>query len=85
MIHRREFLHNAGAALALATMDAAALVAGGAQRTASPCKPIGWAKWSAEEPWFPVFGWCPCADPGADHACYRRTPYAVVACYADAA
>jgi hypothetical protein len=39
--------------------------------------PIGWAKWSAEEPWFPVYGWTP-PDRRIEPAVM---PYAVVACY----
>lgn len=41
-------------------------------------KPIGWAKWNAEEPWFPVYGWLRQVGPVAN---MPSPPYAVVACY----
>ena len=75
-IGRREFLHSAGAALALATLEVAAVAI-----PEPPAKPIGWAKWSPDDCWHPVYGWTP-PDRRIEPA---TMPYAVVACYADAA
>lgn len=79
-IGRREFLHSAAAMLALGASPVLAM------SVEAKTKPIGWAKWSAEEPWFPVYGWCP---PNDGAICLQRLqrqpPYAVVACYADQA
>ena len=74
---RREFLASAIAMLALGPSLALAVPA-----SLEPSKPIGWAKWTAESDWFPVYVHMPSAWFNRGPRC---TPYAVVACYADAA
>lgn len=83
---RRQFLTvAAGSLAAFAPVPAVA---------ATPPKPIGWAKWSAEDWWRPVYCWIPAnlADgippigilgDNGEHGV--GVPYAVVACYAAAA
>ncbi len=82
-LHRREFLHSAVASLALGATAIAGCTcaANGDLLGCQDCKPIGWAKWSEKGSWFPVYGWTP-----PDRVLWPAVmPYAVVACYADAA
>lgn len=73
-MNRRDFICSAGSIL----LAAPALPADPVCPPAT--KPIGWAKWSADGEWFPVQEWY-------RSAWFNRhsIPYAVVACYADAA
>lgn len=85
-MNRRQFLTVAAGALA-------AFAPAPAEPIRPAAKPLGWAKWSAEECWRPVYFWLPPdATDGRpamallDNSEYALgVPYAVVACYADAA
>lgn len=75
---RREFLHSAAALLALGPVALAEEPASAVAPHCGPGKILGYAKWSAESNWWPIYERYHSQLAG-------RVPYAVVACYADQA